>query len=81
MKEKMQDIDFDEEIIEAFRIFDNDGGDTLTLSKVKEILNQAQPKLEQAEINMIIKMVDEKTGMFSYEKFVRENSYSYTKKD
>ena len=31
MKEKMLDIDFDEEVIEAFRIFDTEGGDNIPI--------------------------------------------------
>ena len=34
IKDKMQEIDFDEEITEAFRIFDTEGGSKITVSKV-----------------------------------------------
>ncbi|CAI2380805.1 unnamed protein product [Moneuplotes crassus] len=80
MKNKMQEIDFDEEIIEAFRIFDTEGGCKITLAKIKEILKKSDPKIPDDEINIIIREIDKHNdGTFHYEEYISDNSYSSKK--
>ncbi|CAI2377000.1 unnamed protein product [Moneuplotes crassus] len=76
-KKKLAGIDYDEEIREAFKVFDTDGNNKISISEIKKILTRASPPIPEQEIALIIKEIDKyNDGNFHYQEFIDTNSFS-----
>jgi hypothetical protein len=48
-----------EEMKEAFKMFDKDGGGTISLAEIRMIMNQRGEKVSETELNELMKAIDE----------------------
>ncbi|EGF80475.1 hypothetical protein BATDEDRAFT_25085 [Batrachochytrium dendrobatidis JAM81] len=72
MTSKMKDIDFEEERVEAFRMFDKNGDGFITSAELKVVMGNIGEKLTDEEIEEMIHEADEdKDGQVSYQEFVK----------
>lgn len=58
MARKLSDIDSEEEIREAFRVFDKDGNGHITAPELRHIMNNLGEKLTDEEIDEMIQQAD-----------------------
>jgi calmodulin len=72
MARKMRDTDTDEELIEAFKVFDRDCNGQITAQELKHVMTNLGEKIEDAEVEEMIKEADlDGDGYINYEEFVR----------
>lgn len=73
MQAKLQEVDVQEEIIEAFRVFDKERTGFVGIDEVKKVLmKMGDGTLTKDEVNEILRDIDpEGTQAFKYEEFVR----------
>jgi calmodulin len=68
---KMKDLDLEEEMKEAFRVFDKDGNKVLTAHEMRQIFMDMKG-IPENEIEMMIKEADlDGDGQIDYEEFLR----------
>lgn len=61
-----------EELREAFKIFDKDGGGTISIDEIKLILEQRGAKVTDNDLKLIMAAVDEdKSGEIDFDEFVK----------
>ena len=84
MEEKLKELDVQEEIIEAFRVFDKDKTGFVSIEDMRKVLRRmGDGQLTSEEITEIIRDIDpEGSQAFKYEEYVRLNfdyftSYGY----
>lgn len=71
MARKMKDSETDEELREAFRVFDRDGNGFISASELKHVMINMREKLTDDEINEMIREADtDGDGQINYEEFV-----------
>ena len=71
MANKLKDEDSEEEIREAFRIFDKDGNGFVSPAELRHVLSNIGEKLTDEEIDeMIIEADVDGDGLINYEEFV-----------
>lgn len=58
MARKMKDTDSEEEIREAFRVFDRDGNGFISAAELRHVMTSIGEKLTEEEINAMIKEAD-----------------------
>ncbi len=69
---KMRDTDTEEELTEAFKVFDRDGNGLISVEELKHVMTNLGEKLTDEEINEMIKEADvNNDGKINYEEFVR----------
>ena len=69
---KMKDIDTEEDLIEAFKVFDKDGNGVISESELKHILTTLGERLTEEEAYEMIKEADmDKDGFINYHEFVK----------
>ena len=75
MQVKLQEVDVQEEIIEAFRVFDKERTGFVSIDEVKKVLTKmGDGALTKDEVNEILRELDpEGLQAFKYEEFVRQN--------
>ena len=61
MARKMKDTDSEEEIREAFRVFDRDGNGFISAAELRHVMTSIGEKLTEEEINAMIKEADAST--------------------
>mmetsp|Transcript_53342 Transcript_53342/g.129687 ORF Transcript_53342/g.129687 Transcript_53342/m.129687 type:complete len:127 (+) Transcript_53342:770-1150(+) len=67
-----KDDDAEQEMLEAFQVFDTDGNGSITADELKSIFNNLGEKLTDEEIDDMIKEADiDGDGEINYEEFVR----------
>ncbi|XP_068830381.1 calmodulin-1-like [Capricornis sumatraensis] len=72
MARKKKDTDSEEEIREAFRVFDKDGNGYISAAKLCHIMTNLGEKLTDEEIKETIREADiDGDGQVNYEKFVQ----------
>ena len=72
MPRQERDDNAEEEMIEAFRIFDTDGDGSITADELRQIFNNLGEKLTDEEISDMIKEADtDGDGEINYQEFVR----------
>jgi len=72
MVRKMKDTDMEEELIEAFKVFDRDGNGYISSTELKLVINSLGEELSKEDIDDMIKEVDlDKDGQIDYEEFVK----------
>lgn len=76
MSRQMKDTDSEEELIEAFKVFDRDGNGMIKIDELKHVMTNLGEKLTDEEIE---EMVAEATnsssangdGLINYEEFIK----------
>ncbi|EMP39433.1 Calmodulin, striated muscle [Chelonia mydas] len=72
MARKMRDMDSEEEIREAFRVFDEDGIRYISAAELRHVMTNLGEKLTDEEVDEMIKEADaDGNGQVNYEEFVR----------
>ena len=86
MARKMKDTDSEEEIREAFRVFDKDGNGFISAAELRHVMTNLGEKLTDEEVDEMIREADiDGDGQVNYEgRALRQpwacptNSYCYT---
>ncbi|MGF1924183.1 MAG: EF-hand domain-containing protein [Bacteroidia bacterium] len=69
---KMKDTDTEEELIEAFEVFDRDGNGLISAAELRHVMTNLGKKLTEEEVDEIIREADiDGDGGINYEEFVR----------
>jgi calmodulin len=69
---KMKEIDIEDELIEAFKVFDRDGNGLISAHELRFVMSSAGEKLSEEDIEEMIREADENgDGYIDYEEFVR----------
>ena len=72
MARKMKDTDSEEEIIEAFKVFDKDGNGFISAAELRHIMTNLGEKLTDEEVDEMIREADiDGDGQINYEEFVK----------
>ncbi|CAM5083765.1 unnamed protein product [Natator depressus] len=72
MARKMRDMDSEEAIREAFRVFDEDGIGYISAVELRHVMTNLGEKLTDEEVDEMIKEADaDGNGQVNYEEFVR----------
>ncbi|RUS78137.1 hypothetical protein EGW08_014110 [Elysia chlorotica] len=72
MSRKRTDGDEDEEIREAFRVFDKDGNGFISKFELRQVMSNLGEKLTDAEIDEMIREADmDGDGQVNYDEFVK----------
>jgi len=72
MPRQERDDNAEEEMIEAFQVFDTDGNGSITADELRQIFNNLGEKLTDEEISDMIKEADtDGDGEINYQEFVR----------
>ncbi|XP_054980248.1 calmodulin-like [Sorex araneus] len=72
MARKMKDTDSEEEIREAFRVFDKDGNGYISTAELHHIMTNLGEKLTDEEVDEMIREADiDGDGQVNYEEFVQ----------
>ena len=81
MARKMKDTDSEEEIREAFRVFDKDGNGFISAAELRHVMTNLGEKLKDEEVDEMIREADiDGDGQVNYEgeKLPPVISYCYT---
>jgi len=71
MAPKMKDTDSEEDLREAFRIFDKDGNGFITHAELKHVMNNLGERLSDADVDQMIAEADiDSNGNVNYQEFV-----------
>merc|ERR1712108_66920 len=72
MARKMKDTDTEEELIEAFKVFDRDGNGFISAAELRHIMTNLGEKLTDEEVDEMIREADvDGDGQINYEEFVK----------
>ena len=71
-KLRMQDTDTEEELIEAFKVFDRDGNGFISAAELRHVMTNLGEKLTDEEVDEMIREADvDGDGQINYEEFVK----------
>lgn len=72
MARKMRDVDTEEELVEAFKVFDKDGNGFISAAELRHVMTNLGEKLTDEEVDEMIREADvDGDGQINYEEFVR----------
>ena len=72
MARKMKDTDSEEELHEAFKVFDKDGNGTISAAQLRHVMTNLGEKLTDEEVDEMIREADvDGDGEVNYEEFVK----------
>merc|ERR1740138_1752945 len=72
MSRKMMDTDTDEELIEAFKVFDDDGDGFISAWEMKKSMDHLGEAVSAEEVDEMIREADfDGDGQINYDEFVR----------
>jgi len=72
MARKMRDTDSEEEIKEAFKVFDKDGNGYISAAELRHVMTNLGEKLSDTEVDEMIREADvDGDGQINYEEFVK----------
>lgn len=68
----MKDTDTEEELIEAFKVFDRDGNGFISAAELRHVMTNLGEKLTEEEVDEMIREADiDGDGQINYDQFVR----------
>merc|ERR1719498_815437 len=68
----MKDTDTEEELIEAFKVFDRDGNGFISAAELRHVMTNLGEKLTDEEVDEMIREADvDDDGQINYEEFVK----------
>merc|ERR1719420_2921233 len=71
MARKMKDVDVEEELIEAFKVFDRDGNGFISHAELSHVMTNLGQRLTDEEVGEMIREADiDGDGQINYEEFV-----------
>ena len=71
MVKKMKDTDTEDDIREAFRVFDKDGNGFISVQELRHVMTNLGEKLTEDEVDEMIREADiDGDGEVNYEEFV-----------
>ena len=71
MSKKMKENDSEEELMEAFKVFDNDGNGFINIDELRQVMTNLGERLSEEEVEMMIKEADiDGDGLVNYEEFI-----------
>ena len=69
---KMKDQDTEDDIIEAFRVFDKDGNGTISAAELRHVMTNLGEKLTDEEVDEMIREADVNgDGIIDYKEFTK----------
>ncbi len=69
---KMKETDIEEELVEAFKVFDRDGNGLISAHELRFVMSTSGEQLTEEDIEEMIREADENgDGYIDYEEFVR----------
>ncbi|WAR18958.1 CALM-like protein [Mya arenaria] len=72
MARKLKDGDSEEEMREAFQVFDKDGNGFISSAELRNVMNNLGEKLTEEEVQEMIREADiDGDGQVNYEEFVK----------
>jgi len=72
MAKKMKDADTEEELTEAFKVFDRDGNGFISAAELRHVMTNLGEKLSDEEVDDMIRDADvDGDGQINYEEFVK----------
>merc|ERR1711959_613848 len=72
MARKMKDTDTEEDIIEAFRVFDKDGAGVISAAELRHVMTNLGEKLTDEEVDEMIREADvHGDGVIDYREFTK----------
>merc|ERR1739845_21182 len=72
MAHKMKDTDTEEELIEAFKVFDRDANGFISAAELRHVMTNLGEKLTGEEVDEMIREADvDGDGQINYEEFVK----------
>jgi len=72
MAKRVTADDKEEDVLEAFRVFDRDGNGNISATELRHVMCAMGEKLEESEVDELIKEADrDGDGQINYEAFVR----------
>merc|ERR1712146_46136 len=72
MAKKIKDTDSEEEIKEAFKVFDKDGNGFISAAELRHVMTNLGEKLTDEEVDEMIREADvDGDGQINYEEFVK----------
>lgn len=72
MAKKMKETDTEEELREAFKVFDKDGNGYISAAELRHVMTNLGEKLTEEEVNAMIKEADaDGDGQVDYNEFVK----------
>jgi calmodulin len=72
MSRKLKDTESEEEILEAFKVFDKDGNGFISAAELRHIMISVGEKLSDEEVDEMIREADiDGDGQINYEEFVK----------
>ncbi|KAL7009648.1 hypothetical protein EMMF5_000556 [Cystobasidiomycetes sp. EMM_F5] len=72
MARKMKDTDSEEEIKEAFKVFDKDGNGFISAAELRHVMTNLGEKLSDTEVEEMIREADvDGDGQINYDEFVK----------
>ena len=72
INQKDKDVDEEEEVLKAFKVFDKEGNGLININELKHIMLTVGKNLSEPEINDMLKEADiDGDGYINYEEFVR----------
>ena len=72
MARKMKDTDTEEELIDAFKVFDRDGNGLISAAELRHVMTNLGEKLSDEEVDEMIREADiDGDGHINYEEFVK----------
>ncbi|KAF2161508.1 hypothetical protein M409DRAFT_28235 [Zasmidium cellare ATCC 36951] len=72
MSHKLADTDYDQELRDAFRVFDRDGSGTISTDELKKVMVALGEDLSDAEIEQMMQEADvDRSGTVDFEEFAK----------
>merc|ERR1712137_222973 len=69
---KMKDVDTEEELVEAFKVFDKDGNGYISAAELRHVMTNLGEKLTDEEVDDMIREADvDGDGQINYDEFVK----------
>lgn len=72
MTRKIKDVELEDELLEAFKIFDRDGNGYITLQNLTYIISRIDNNVTEKEVEEMMKEADlDKDGKISFDEFIK----------